>query len=420
MDNKSLLRSSVLIFCFLFIVLTSPVHAEDEDNVEPEWVKIDEFKLYWGEVNEIYNFSIRALEFSEPIKKYSNEDYVIVLVEDDQGNSWNGILSKNNPEKKNNITFKDRFELNVTKIVTGLNITSPYAEFEFFELEEEEKEDLEIRKDSWINSTVDFSVASGSSVHLDERLYIDIDIKNLKDIHFKDVEVVASHPSNFVYDPDKDISWDIELRPNQKYSISYSLRSLEPGDFILPSFELYLTHLGVTYKKVTEDIEITIYGPQIDIKKIVSETNVDVGDIIDIKLEVMNSGNRAANVNIEEQIPEFFELVNGETELNRVIQPEETDTLQYSVKITESGDLIIPATKAIATDTRGNKYNFYSERVRLESGKLNYYEASSKNQNSDDDIDDISQEKAHYDEKENNENGFFANLIENIRGWLSF
>ncbi|RQD84863.1 hypothetical protein D5R95_05580, partial [Methanosalsum natronophilum] len=93
MDNKSLLRSSVLIFCLCFIVLTSPVHAEEDDNDEPEWVKIDEFRLYWGEVTEISNFSIEAVEFSEPIKMYSNEDYVIVFVEDDQGNSWNGILS---------------------------------------------------------------------------------------------------------------------------------------------------------------------------------------------------------------------------------------------------------------------------------------------------------------------------------------
>ncbi|AEH60416.1 hypothetical protein Mzhil_0546 [Methanosalsum zhilinae DSM 4017] len=352
----------LILVVYLFIIfISNPVYA---DETESEWVKVDDFRLYWGDSIKLNNHTIEAIEFSEPRKRYSNEDYVMIYITDNS-RQWNAILSRNNTQMDNNIVLDERFKVNVTEIVTGFNITTPYAEFEFYEKEEDE-EDIEFIMDSWINSTIDFDASAGHSVHLDERIYINVDVNNLKDIHFEDVKVISSYPDNFIYDPDKDIEWNFELKPNGKNTFSYSLKSLKPGEFTIPGFELRLTHLGVTYRKYTDDFDIEIYGPYLEIDKSLSSDSAEKGDILDVSVSIRNKGNRAANVKFKDEIPDFFKYVDGDTRINKVLQPSGEHSIQYSVEVIESGSLVIPSAEVLATDTRGIEYLFISERIGLE------------------------------------------------------
>ena len=331
--------------------------AQTEDEIE--WLDAEEFTLYWGDQVNTSGYVIESLEYSIPRYSDMPDDYVIFsILLTNTSKSWSTILSVNNSNIPGYDIFDNKFKLEVVDIVTGIDIPTPYTKIKFYLAKELPIE--EYLKRTWINKTVAMEKSAGYDIYIDERVYVTIEIENLKDIYFEDVRLNENIPDNFVVDPDEDIGWTFDLKNNGKLTYSYSLKSTRAGEFTLPATELMLTHLGITHYKYTNATNMTIHGPTIIVSKTIDSipsnetlSNVILNDVINITVNVGNEGDRAAHVYISDEIPAGTTKVSGETSADMVLQPSSNYTMQYSIKMGRIGDIIIPSANAKFLDAKG-------------------------------------------------------------------
>ena len=322
---------------------------EEEDI---EWLDGVEYTLYWGDRVNASGYLIESLEYSTP--RYSDvpDDYVFLsILMTNTSKSWSTILSVNNSDIPSYDIFDDKFKIEVVDIVTGIDIPSPYTKIKVNLAKELSLE--EYLKRTWINTTVTMEKRAGYEIYIDERVYVEIVIENLKDIYFEDVRVNENITDNFIMDPDGDIGWTFDLKNNDKSTFKYSIKSTKAGNFTIPATELMLTHLGITHYKYTNSSQLIIHGPTINITKSAVTLNGTLNDVVNITIHVGNEGDRAAHVDISDEIPAGTTKISGETIADMVLQPSSNYTMQYSVRIDRVGDIIIPSAKAKFSDAKG-------------------------------------------------------------------
>ena len=327
--------------------------AQTEDEIE--WLDAEEYTLYWGDEINASGYTIESLEYSSP--RYSDvpDDYVMLsILMTNTSKSWSTILSVNNSKIPGYEIFDDKFKIEMVDIVTGIDIPSPYSKIKFYLAKELTPE--EYLKRTWINTTISMERTAGYEIYIDERAYVEIVVENLKDIDFEDVKLNANIPDNFVLDPDADISWtfDLKNKSTSKYpsTFRYSIKSTKAGKFTLPATELILTHLGITHYKYTNSSKLIVHGPTINITKSVP-LNATLNDVVNITIDVGNEGDRAAHVEITDEIPAGAVLVSGKTADDIVLQPSSNITIQYIMRMDRVGDIVIPSAKAKFMDAKG-------------------------------------------------------------------
>lgn len=81
--------------------------------------------------------------------------------------------------------------------------------------------------------------------------------------------------------------------------------------------------------------------PNIALTKSVDKTNVNLGDVVEFKLTVENTGNgTATNITLEEYLPSSFTRATGTTfppKIKESLEPGQIDTIVYGLKAVESG-----------------------------------------------------------------------------------
>ena len=74
---------------------------------------------------------------------------------------------------------------------------------------------------------------------------------------------------------------------------------------------------------------------------------------MNITIDVGNEGDRAAHVDITDEIPAGAVLVSGKTGDDIVLQPSSNHTIQYTIRMDRIGDIVIPSAKAVFLDAKG-------------------------------------------------------------------
>jgi hypothetical protein len=342
----------------LFTVLVTTVSAQtDEDDIE--WLEGEEHTLYWGDEVNVSEYLIKALEFSTPGPSDTNTDYVILSIVTGNGESRTSMLSVNNSNIEDSNIFDSRLRINATEVVTGNNIPTPYTTIEVF-LAEETTDPYPLI--TWINVTVSMEKSASEEIYIDERAYVTIEIENLKNLYFEDVVINETIPENFVLDPDVDISWTFDLKNNSKKLQRYSLKSLKPGNYTLPATELALTHLGITHYKYTNTSQLIVHGPFMKVTKTTS-SNASLNDNVAIKVNVSNEGDRAAHVRITDELPAGATLLSGRTTGELVLQPSANYSINYSIQVDRTNDIILPAATVTFVDAKGYGDTIESTRI---------------------------------------------------------
>ncbi len=347
----------IAIFAVFAIFTTSlsacvNVASAQIEEEEIEWLDGVEYTLYWGDQINASGYLIESLEYSTP--RYSDvpDDYVMLsILMTNTSKSWSTILSVNNSNIPSYDTFDNKFKLEVVDIVTGINIPSPYSKIKLYFAKELPPE--EYLKRTWINTTISMEKTAGYEIYIDERAYVKIVVENLKDIHFEDVKLNETIPNNFVLDPDGDIDWTFDIDGKSKSTFRYSIRSTKAGKFTIPATELMLTHLGITYYKYTDSSQLIVHGPTINITKSAVPLNAQLNNVVNMTIDVGNEGDRAAHVDITDEIPAGAVLVSGKTSDDIVLQPSSNHTIQYTIRIDRVGDIVIPSAKAKFSDAKG-------------------------------------------------------------------
>ena len=359
MYHRSILLAAVLIM--YLVMLQHPASARDSNDTE--WLTPSNITLHWGEQVKVGGYTITAQDFSASKPVDMPDDYVMLKVKSNTSRSWGAILALNHSSIPNETILDGSIRLTAEDIVTGNDIPTPYATI-----------GIAIANIShinkpipWINNVIRVKRLPADEANIDERVYIMVEVMNLKDIPLENIHINETVPDGFITDPDIDnTNWNIKLNPREKRSLGYSMRALRPGTFLIPGMKLSIEHNGVSHIMQTNASEIVIHGPYIDVKKSFIYQDMGTEGLLNVTLRVNNTGDRAAYVQLTDRIPENCQLINGNLSKSQVMQPSDVWELKYSVLLRSTGSVVIPGANVRFVDSREYSDTFESASYVLE------------------------------------------------------
>lgn len=346
-----------LIILFVTILCANTAIASSDDDAD--WSESVNHTLYWGDSVEVDGFLIKANDFSQARAFDIETDYVMLAINSGDSEEWNTLLSVNNNQIPDNGIFAERLNITVFEIVTGNDIPAPYTTIGVSTLNITEK------TDSWINNTISATKTKYKETYLDERIFISIRIINLRNLDFQGIIINETLPENILTDPDIDVDQTISIGPYSKNTIRYSVKALRPGNYTIPPTEIEITHRGVKYYQYTNSTELVVYGPYITATKTIAANENDP-KLLDITVKVKNEGNRAAYVEIKDEMFPNSVLKEGNTSSELVIFPDKVKTLKYSVRVEDiDSNTIVPSAEVYFSDSKGYSDTFKTKRFYL-------------------------------------------------------
>ena len=164
------------------------------------------------------------------------------------------------------------------------------------------------------------------------------------------------HVHDDVYDEIKtpQMYWDIELGPKKSTNLSYNITPQKPGVYTLSAARAQWNGHISTSKKV----KMTMHMPYIRMIKIASNND----KMMEIELEIINSGDRAAIVNVTDDIPGSYLLMTGSEKWSGFLDAGKSTILQYSLEGTPGA---LPAASATFRDIRGTVRLAQSNKVEI-------------------------------------------------------
>ncbi|MDK2826953.1 hypothetical protein SAMN04488589_1819 [Methanolobus vulcani] len=347
---------TVLLFHFCFVA------SAQSSNVE--WLAAKEYTLYWGDEVNHSGYYIKAEDFSPAKPTDVNTDYVMLSITSIYHDSWGAILGVNNTQISNNTAFDDRLNITAIEVVTGNDIESPYAVI-----------DVAIANTTtsplptvvpWIDASLKVEEDYSSEVYIDERAYFSLTITNKQAVPLEDVTIKANIPDGLVMDPDSDSTWNYSFQPYQSKILEYSLKGLRPGTYELNGTVVSVNYEGRHYFQELNATTLVIHGPLINVTKSVNPNSVNLHDDVDLIINVLNQGDRAAYITVSDQLPAGGNIVSGVTGGSMVLHPEDNFSLNYTVRMDKAGDIVIPSAKVKFVDSKDYSGNAYSKKFILQ------------------------------------------------------
>jgi uncharacterized repeat protein (TIGR01451 family) len=123
---------------------------------------------------------------------------------------------------------------------------------------------------------------------------------------------------------------------------------------------------GRQYTKELNASELVIHGPLINVNKSVYPESAILNDEINITIDVVNDGDRAAHITVSDQLPAGASVISGVTGGGLVLHPEDTFSLNYTVRMDKAGDIVIPSAKVKFVDSSEYSGNVYSKKFILQ------------------------------------------------------
>ncbi|KXS40752.1 MAG: hypothetical protein AWU59_2406 [Methanolobus sp. T82-4] len=351
------LAFKLTLLTVLLVYLCGNAGAQSTEEIE--WLEAEEYTLYWGEEVNASGYFIKAQDFSPSRAFDVDTDYVMISVLSDDSESWGTILALNNSDIPDHYVFEDRLNVSALDIVTGNDIPVPYTNISVAIANQSATSSKVVKK---IDATISVDEKRSDEIYMDERAYIEIKIKNLKETPLEHVEVISPVPEEFIFDPDISPAWNFSLGAYGQKTIAYSLKALKPGNYTLAGTEVLVDIGGRTYTKTLNDSQMIIHGPDINLTKSVSSDIIGVGGTLDVDIIVNNSGDRATYVSVSDELPFGAVLLSGDTSGSKVLHPADTLRLRYSIRMDKGGEIVIPSVKAESVDSKEYEQTVYSKR----------------------------------------------------------
>ncbi len=360
------MRNRLFLFIGLTLLFLSFCVVAGAQSDEVEWLEPQEYTLYWGDEINHSGYFIKAVDFSPAAPSDVDTDYVLLSVSSVHHDSWGAILALNNSDISNNTVFDDRLNITALEVVTGNDIPSPYTTLNVAISNSTGTLPVTIE---WMDATLEIEEQSSDEIYIDERAYFTLELKNLKDIHLESVNIKDSIPPEFVFDPDSRIKWNMSLEPYEKKILEYSLKALKPGTYEFNGTMITVENEGRTYSRQLNASSIVVHGPFINVSKKVSGESVSLNDEINITVNVLNEGDRAAYVKVNDHLPVGAVLIAGDTGKSRVVHAKDNFSFSYSVRMNKAGDIIIPVAMAEFVDSKEYEGTVYSnkELIRVQN-----------------------------------------------------
>lgn len=136
----------------------------------------------------------------------------------------------------------------------------------------------------------------------------------------------------------------LSLESKDSYSLTYILIPTKPGEYKIQSFSATADCYGYNFSETSDSVSFTVHGPEIAVTKSI-EASED--GQVNVAVRVKNNGDRAASVNLSDQIPSEAGLVKGSLEVWHNGKLEESDMPldEWNLE-TDSEDSFTPASLA--------------------------------------------------------------------------
>ncbi len=161
-------------------------------------------------------------------------------------------------------------------------------------------------------------------------------------------------------------TWEGRLEPGESAQIIYEMLCTQTGNFQLPTATAtYEDRWKISYTSESEPITLNVRG--ILVGKAVDVTSLKVGEAVVVTITVSNTyDERATNIVIEDQVPDKFTIIEGNTKWTiAVLKPGETTTFTYSLKPEAAGSFNLGAAKATFIDVYNDSHEALSDSVSL-------------------------------------------------------
>ncbi len=166
-----------------------------------------------------------------------------------------------------------------------------------------------------------------------------------------------------VYDEKNDLkqlNWTIKLKPGVSSNIEYPAPVQKVGQYILPP-------AMAKWKKNTslsKEAVVTVHGPLV----VITKSAAKGGNLLNVKLDINNTGDRPAIVNLSDKIPAGQPVVGGIAAWSGMLEAGEHTAIIYSLP----GDVIsLPAASAIYRDIHGVARQAQSNTVEISGARNN-------------------------------------------------
>ena len=165
-------------------------------------------------------------------------------------------------------------------------------------------------------------------------------------------------PENFTLEGDSNLEWTLNLTPNEKRQFSYSMKPISMGTCKIPvaAANWSLCEKNYSSTSILNRSQITARAAQINLTKIVNQTEISCGDVVEVTVHIRNTGSLQATVDVSDTILENRNIIllYGITGLTGVVLEEsDAQRFSYRVKIKSTGNIALPPAKASFTDLYG-------------------------------------------------------------------
>ncbi|MBP1909105.1 hypothetical protein [Methanolobus bombayensis] len=357
------MKQQLFLLIGLTVLLFSLCIVASAQSDDVEWLEAEEYTLYWGDEVNHSGYLIKAEDFSSAGPSDDENDYVMLTITSMYDDSWGAILSNNTGGLSNNTAFDDRLNITALEIVTGNDIASPYTVLSVAISNSTESIPKTITR---MDATFEFDEDFSDEVYMGERAYYSLEMRYLMGDSPGSLMIETEMPDGIVFDPDSDGVWNYSFKPNNIRTLEYSVKALKPGTYEINGTQIEMNLGEKTYSKEMNSSTLVVHGPYIVVTKTLSSDNVSLNNNVNISVEVVNEGDRAAYVSLSDQPPIGGKVISGVMGGSLVLHPDNTFLVEYSVRMDKVGDIVIPSATAKFVDSNEYSGTAYSKRSILQ------------------------------------------------------
>ncbi|MDD5474572.1 MAG: hypothetical protein PHU34_10580 [Candidatus Methanoperedens sp.] len=155
----------------------------------------------------------------------------------------------------------------------------------------------------------------------------------------ENVSVFETIPEEFNLKP---LSWRLGIEPGESVNLTYQISPQKPGQYIFPP----ATAKWKVYSTSSKQVVMNMHMPYLSMTKIALRNKSQT----DVELVISNTGDRPAKVNVSDNIPPGYSIVNGDATWSKKLEGGESTAFQYSLQGTIE---TLPPADATYSDMHG-------------------------------------------------------------------
>jgi len=202
------------------------------------------------------------------------------------------------------------------------------------------------------------------NIYINEIATVTISLRNNGAYPINTIKISDTLPPDFELNNDSPLEWELNLKPGECRSFTYLLKPLQPNEegYVIPAAIVQWTEDGKISSARSNSPRITVYGPKIELSKTVNPDIINVDGIVTVTIEVKNTGNVLASIDVTDYLPENAVLTDGVSGTEMVLRRGESQTFGYSMKMNTTGYVELPPAVVHFADTQGYDGTVVSEK----------------------------------------------------------